>query len=144
MRLACNVSANHNVGSEQMFWTGACVVVLADILTNAGFSGQEDLVMSSKNRHTESDKLAAITTVKEPDQPLSISGLASTLCLAGYFRSIGLVWLWKHYSHEASVSCGTSTRYEIPGDGIIQVAHGDVENQAECVQWVEDKLSAFA
>ena len=144
VRLACNISANSSVESSEMFWTGAATIVLADILTKAGFSVQIDLLNASYNGSME-DAIAAITTVKDADQPLSISGLASTLCLAGYYRSIGLVWNWKHYRTPAPSTCGRAGHdFSLDEPVVIEFRHGDVETQAQCVGWVEDKLQAFA
>jgi hypothetical protein len=72
--------------AEQLFWSGACMLVLSDVLEGAGYSTRLDAV--SKSRHHGNIALNIIT-MKDYGEPLRVDSLAGVVCHAGIFRSFG-------------------------------------------------------
>ena len=82
--LICNLSCSHSVTSEKLFWRGASVLKLADVLIQAGYNvsiyGAAGTDCYSKR------KLFQFIEIKAEDQPLDISNLASLVAMPGFKR----------------------------------------------------------
>lgn len=74
--------------SEELFWSGAVMLVLSDLLEMAGYSTGINAVM--KNNEYNYGKLAVYyVTIKEHGEPLRPDALAGVICHAGIFRTYG-------------------------------------------------------
>ena len=140
VKINCNVAISWSVTPETAFWTGASALVLADTLQNAGYAVEIDLIAAATNKERE---IVGKIRLKEADQPLSISGLASTMCLSGFYRGPALAWMVKNYQLESTYGLGSPLPKENPGGGIF-IGHGMVQNRADCIRWVNEKLAEFA
>jgi hypothetical protein len=81
--IACSGAAD----SEALFWSGACATVFADALCKAGYSVQVEAAIMGK--HVSGEQFDSRIAVKGSEDPLSITNMAATLCLSGFFRCIG-------------------------------------------------------
>ncbi|CAB4122600.1 hypothetical protein UFOVP28_19 [uncultured Caudovirales phage] len=141
VKLGCNVAATGSTSTETMFWTGAAIVVLADVLTKAGYSVEVALY----NTATQGDsKPLAEVVVKQPDQHLSITSLASTICMPGFFRSVGITWLCRQYTEQTNAGHGICDfKFRDPSCTAF-VAIGEVKDAAGAIQWVNKRVEELA
>ena len=82
--------------------------------------------------------------MKDAEQPLSVVSLASTLCFAGFFRTIGFNWLCKTYKKGCGSGLGTVVRgltSENPSE--IFINFEDVTSKSEAINWVASKIAAL-
>ena len=142
LRMAINVSVLGHVEAEDMFWTGAAGLVLADILTKAGYLVGIDLARAAHNANQE--HLYMKVALKQPDEPLSITGLASTVCLAGFFRTVGLHFTAKHWEKPCGMGVANSIRDWCPEGADIFLPSGSLTSRKAAIQWVNDKLAELA
>ena len=78
---ACYVTA------EEMFWSGATMLVLTDLLEESGFAVRLEAVSKTESPRGEYTHTAII--VKDHGEPMRVDALASMVCHAGVFRSFG-------------------------------------------------------
>lgn len=91
--IAADCIAQGGKRAEDMFWQGAAVAALADVLTQAGYSVQ----CISGFRGTYGAELNDVQViVKDYAAPWSLADAASSLALPGFFRAIGHMWSLGH------------------------------------------------
>jgi hypothetical protein len=83
---------NCNLTAEQLFWSGAVMVAISDILESAGFSTR----INASSRLWFGDyggKKYSLNTivVKDHGEPLRVDALAGIVCHAGVWRSYGFM-----------------------------------------------------
>lgn len=79
---------NCNVSKDQIFWTGAVMIILSDLLENAGFTTK--LQATSWVRVRDSGVYGRRTVgIKDFGEPLRIDSVAAVACHAGIFRTLG-------------------------------------------------------
>jgi hypothetical protein len=83
--LICNLSCSHSVTSDKLFWRGASVLKLADVLTQAGYN-VSIYGATGTDVHGKSE-LFQFIEIKAEDQPLDISNLASLVAMPGFKRT---------------------------------------------------------
>lgn len=90
--ITIGVSIAQSVGnnSEEQFWRGAAAVRLADILTDAGYQVRIMAYSKSTGYYVNGSGMLFTVTVKEANQPLDLSAVASIVALAGANRWYGL------------------------------------------------------
>lgn len=79
----------HSGGTETntMFWTGAAMLKIADLLTSAGYSVQ--IIGCHGTAEGKKDKEAFITVQSKPfNAPLDMQALIIPMCFAGYMRTV--------------------------------------------------------
>lgn len=84
--IAANVTALRDVNGRDLFWRGAAVLKLSDLLTEAGYNVRIDAMRYSTGAFTSGESILQRVTVKEPTAPLELNSLAAVLCLSGFFR----------------------------------------------------------
>lgn len=83
--IAC-ISARADISPDQMFMRGAAVLAVTDALTQAGYDVQIIGQTWSKRVYNRKYDDAASILIKSFIAPTNLPSLASTLCLAGFFR----------------------------------------------------------
>ena len=78
---------NCNLTSDQLFWSGACMLVVSDILENAGYSVRLNAI-NKISFYTGKFMLNSII-IKDHGEPLRVDALASITAHAGIFRTYG-------------------------------------------------------
>lgn len=83
-------SANCHVKAEAMFWRGAAITRLADLLDEAGYRvrirGAE--IGTGVDARGKFDQVTD-WVIKDYDEPLTLTNVAASACLAGFFRRVG-------------------------------------------------------
>ncbi len=77
--------------AEQLFWSGATMLVLADILTTAGYSVRINAVCKVKSNAERSKLGMHRVVIKDHGEPLRPDALAGIVCHAGIFRTYGFL-----------------------------------------------------
>lgn len=87
--LVAPIGGNCSKTPEELFWRGAAVAKLCDLLSTAGYNVEiiasccaYGLVGSGDKRSLYGD----IVQIKESSQPLDLAGVASTICYPGFMR----------------------------------------------------------
>jgi len=144
VKISANIAAPGFTSGDAFFWPGAAATVLTDLLTQAGYLTEVNLHLVTTNSRDNDRKHTAIIRVKDAEQPLSVVSLASTLCFAGFFRTIGFNWLCKTYKKGCGSGLGTVVRgltSENPSE--IFINFSDVTSEKEAIDWIANKIAAL-
>ena len=87
--LVVNWGGLAGVSADELFWSGAVAIILADVLENAGY--RIEIVGCNVSTHGSGEVTASSVTVKELDEPLRSDVVAGALCEAGVFRTLGFM-----------------------------------------------------
>ncbi len=82
------IGGHCNRPTEELFWTGASCVVVADLLESAGYSVRvvADFGVTTP-RDYENRVFVTSTVVKEAGEPMRMDAMAALLCHGGIFRT---------------------------------------------------------
>ncbi len=90
--VALNVSWGGHFGqsAEDLFWSGAVLAVLCDLLENAGYAVELNAFILTKPGF-DGDEGCGVNqiVIKAPNEALRIDALAGIVCHAGVFRTLG-------------------------------------------------------
>ena len=75
--------------AEQMFWTGAVMLVACDLLENAGYRVRLVATMGTESHACRGSVSRIDVVLKDDCEPLRIDALAGIVCHAGIFRTAG-------------------------------------------------------
>lgn len=87
VRLVGNIGGLSGITEEQLFWSGAGLLMAADALEHAGFRTEIALMHVSRGFGPPTDKTMILVEMKRPSEPLRIDALAFAACHAGFFRT---------------------------------------------------------
>ena len=119
-----------DASSEALYWRGAAVVVLADMLQSAGYHCR--IMGNFTGRTLGGETVSCTVIVKDFGATLSMVDCA-TLALPGFFRSIGHRWIPVHAMQESG-STGIAPR-SLP-KGIADYAATGVSSAELAAQWI--------
>lgn len=130
--LFCALSDNssHLTHHTEFFWRGAAALFLADRLTTAGYNVE---IVAGSRQIFKSEGAPVFqfnVVVKQPDMPIDLNALASSLCLAAFFRTLIL-----------SAICALEKN---PLEQGTCVATGTIAGPGEYRIWADSKESAKA
>ncbi len=137
-----DITATRNVDAAELFWRGAAVLCLSDLLQAAGYN-VEIIAASCSEASYDNVASATFVTVKSALAPLELNTLAATLCCAAFNR--GLVFSWRALNSAARL-CGsvgesvTARHMGLLPDGAIDGV-SKCRSQATAEQWVRDTLA---
>ena len=139
--IAAQISAPGKTHSGDLFWRGAAVLKLADLLTAAGYHVRIDAVRHVRHGYTDHPgRLLQRVTVKEATAPLDVESLAAVLCLSGFFRMFLFACMCSML-YKVQKGCGFTERY--------QAAPGEVAGVEDCTDadtaraWIRAQLEAI-
>ena len=93
VRLVAQIIDNAGTSASELFWRGAAVIQLAEILSASGYAVQIDAAfaveMSFESPGARIKKMLDVITVKPLGAPLDLPNVASVICLAGFARIYG-------------------------------------------------------
>jgi hypothetical protein len=139
--LACSGAQS----SESLFWSGAACTVLVDALCKAGYAVQVEGSIMGHNLSQEEFDVRVM--VKGSDDPLSITNMAATLCLSGFFRCIGHCLSTMIATKEIR-DYGFFPHYNPPegmiDEGDLWVSPNVASNQAQAIEWINERIAEFA
>lgn len=135
LTLFCDLAHNssHRTKADQFFWRGAAILFLADRLSRAGYNVQ--IIASTRQLlDSPSQQIRQYNVIlKQPDMPLDLSTLASSLCLAAFTRVLLFSALCATVDDALSSGlCYAQEAISAPGDYRIQA--DDLATAREVVQ----------
>jgi len=117
------VSGSAALSSEDLMWRGAAMVVLADMLEQAGYRCEMYAVRCNENAFRNGDGILQTVRLKRADQPLDKSTLVNAI--AGWFYRT--IWFQSQYAvrpEQASASMGRRESLELKR-GLLQQLAGN-------------------
>ena len=138
--LVCGWGGNFVCSAEDLFWSGAVMLVLSDILEKSGYSVK--LVAASKICHYFYNYSLTRVMIKDHGEPLQIDGLAGILCHASAFRIFGFRALvfcpW-----DITPKFGRATTWEEIAEPMISCGYQDSEPNSIIVNDCYSEQSAI-
>jgi hypothetical protein len=89
VRIIAQFNLTGRVAAESLFWRGAAVIKLADILTEAGYNVEITAAMASIEVDQTSANWLITFPLKLAQSPLDVDALAGVVCNAGFHRTYG-------------------------------------------------------
>lgn len=159
IRLVARIDASFTASAESLFWRGAAVLKLTDMLEAAGYrveiiGGQYFSRVDSSTDHA----MLTSFTLKDAGAPLDVEQVAGVLCNAGFFRTFGFRSAYACSSHVFLMSKSTllsktgvggneefMEKGEFSADGTQTVAVPLYETGAKekAVEWLVKTLDAI-
>lgn len=137
--IAANVTAMAGVDGRELFWRGAAVLKLADLLTAAGYNVKIVAVRDTRLAYTDGYGIVQRVTVKEPTAPLDLDALAATVCLAGFFRTVLFQCQCNsNGGRKVTSERGFSRVYKGDGEEIVGVEQ--CRNAESARRWIEQAI----
>lgn len=140
INIACSYS------TDQVFWRGAAVAKLADLLADAGYNvGIVGAMISTDVDNNGTIDMVHTIDLKRTDQPLDVPNLAAALAHTGFFRSVGFTVIG---SLDAEINGCFGMNQPATMDRMLTslaeeyVAHGD--NAIACPYTTLDQASSEA
>ena len=139
VRILVDSIASAGVDADRMRWRGVAALVLADALTGAGYSVQNESVMVGSGYGGE---YRGSVIVKDYQSPLDLSALAATTAMPAFFRALWHTW---HYvvspaainSPGYGVEVATADAFaDDDTSAVVFVAHQDINNADDASRWV--------
>lgn len=128
---------------DELFWRGAAVMRLADILTEAGYAVRIVAQIYCKSSTYDGDNVEQLIPVKESSDPLDLNSVASTICLTGFFRMIGFQNIAR-VEGEVTEGYGKVAKNRPPElDGAIWAGDG-ITDVKKAQEWLEATVAAFS
>lgn len=134
--------------TDQMFWRGAAILKMADILTEAGYSVQIAGIHGTVYNGCTG---YAVVFSKQAHQPLDVQSLIVPMAFSGYMRTAAFLAIM---AHPFTVSSGLgNARYdpykadaikEAIGGRIIGGAYEAVTNKTTAREWIEAQIIALS
>ena len=141
IQIACNLGIDCRQEADELFWRGAAVLKLADLLTEAGYAVELVAYTSSNRVNEKGDDLDLCVTVKQSDSPLDLNSMASTFCLAGFPRMAMLSKMAEVQSGKVADGFGT------PADRVPEhcqdaiVCPRSITNKNKAIFWLEEQIA---
>lgn len=132
VRIVAQTNLLAQTSSEELFWRGAAVVKLADVLTEAGYA--VEIVGAHAATTVDMDRANWLLTfvLKHAQSPLDIESLAGVVCNAGFHRTFGF---------RAYEACTTKARSQKGGTGDYSDSSGEIIERSDLK---EGALRVFA
>lgn len=136
--IAANITALKKVDARALFWRGAAVLKLSDLLTDAGYNVRIDAVRHAREAFTNGQGITQRVTVKDHRAPLNLNSLAATVCLSGFFRVV----LFQNQCH-----AGATVRKGMGKSDTYRSTSGEIDGVEHCMSaeaaraWIERSLA---
>lgn len=148
VRMIMQIGALAHVPAEQMFWRGAACVAIADALDEAGYAVEIMGYSKASGVYDYTDECCITFPIKAYDQPLSVTDVAATCCLAGFHRHY-IFGARNHHKRHCSGGYG-ATRVGIPPELMedgdeppIHISLDQVKSQEQCLAFITNALKPY-
>lgn len=148
VRIVMQIGALANVPAERMFWRGAACVAIADALEEAGYAVEIMGYSRALDVYDHTHESCITFPIKAYEQPLSVTDVAATACLAGFHRHY-IFGARNHCERSCSSGYGQTT-VGIPDalmqeddDPPIHVSLKDVSSEETCRVFVDAALKPY-
>lgn len=89
VRIVTRSNQQRGITSDQVFWRGAAVVKLSDMLTEAGYNVEILCAIAARNLDHQDVKFLVTFPLKGASDPLDCEQLAGITCHSGFHRMFG-------------------------------------------------------
>lgn len=145
--IACNISVSAAVSKETMFYRGAQIVSIVDLLETKGYRCEVQAILagSSSDYRDSADPTTQISIMlKRPDMPLDMSRLAYALCHDSFFRRLGFhTWYRNGFRDIGGMSLGypiMKTSHEQSCDIYLPGVHSGHVSAESAAKWTREQL----
>jgi hypothetical protein len=143
VKIGVSANMSYRTKADEMFWRGAAALRLADILTAAGYAVEIEMFQRAKNTYADDIGSDNTVTIKHSSDQLDVQAVASTICLAGFYR---LYVLRAKCANDKVVNADLGqaqmsyTPDDIPAHLVLSSA---INNRLTAQQWLDAALSHF-
>lgn len=142
--IGCNLAINGSQSPDELFWRGAAVLRLADVLTEAGYSVEIVAWLKSCGTTESGKDIEQVIRIKESSDPLDLNSVASTLCLAGFLR-LNMFQNYAKLEERVSYGLGKPEYDYVPAEYKSCVhADGKITSQRDAEQWLKTAIAKFS
>jgi hypothetical protein len=133
------------IRSSTVFWRGAAVLKLADLLMEAGYKVEIMGVDVTERGGINGQWIIDIVRIKHSDDQLNINSLAVPLCLAGHARLYGFQAMLSVTDFQVSQGMGKAS--DMPKvlleDGAIIVPKMGIDSAETAIEWVSKTIKSL-
>ncbi len=144
--IACDLMVDAGKSADAIFWRGAAVTRLADLLTDAGYAVELvafcDIVGLDRSGRIDQQQM---TVIKAPDMPLDLNAVSASLCLAGYFRLVAFEAM-TCIDEEADWGLGVpgyGAKCEYDSPLLIQASSKSIQTREQAEAWLTKQIDSF-
>jgi hypothetical protein len=143
IRIVVDICGNAGVSSERLLWRGVAGLALSNILSKAKYK-TEIVAAIAVSSHYDTSKTDCIGITVKPFGVKADEGLLSaTLCLSGFFRTLGLLAIIKQaddagYVVDDGIGHSVSAEHFYPTSKATYqiVIPSFIDSKASCQQWL--------
>lgn len=136
--ISINASVNVQQSGEILFWRGAAALVLADILTSAGYNVGVIGYNVANRVFTDDTGGYVDVTIKSPRDPMNPDALAGAIANPAFCRLLAFGVYWNQ-GRTTNTHLGFPTTREFP-ENYHDVAHAVIGEQS-ALDWIEAQLT---
>lgn len=149
LRIVVDIGANSHTSASALRWRGVAGAALCEIMREAGYSleivagyGIEDADAG------DTMNLGVSVVIKPRNAPIDNGLLAATVCLPGFFRTVGFSAIVRA-ADNAGKQCDSGLGHYLDISGILPVPDkvtqifvpGDVASEEDALKWVKDTVT---
>ena len=139
--VVANMTINANMETNILFWRGAAIVALCELLEPMGYNVAAIVGFAADYDHSSAKHAECRVTVKRQDMPLDLSS-ASAILLPGFFRGPGIAWLYNHSTHAVSTGIGSASELTVDPACEYLISH-NVSDEKTAMRAVKDIVAAI-
>ena len=149
LRIVVDIGANAHTSAERLRWRGVAGAALCETMRKAGYSLEIVAAFGIEEADVDDTMNQAISvTIKPRNAPLDNGLLAATVCLPGFFRTVGLCAIVRACDDaDKAVDSGLGHYLDVSGvlpvpDKVTQIfVPGNVASEEEALNWVRDTVT---
>lgn len=142
IKISAQINALADVTAERLRWSGAAASALVDLMEEAGWRTEVCAYMYSDYVFRDGGQHAAEITIKQPDEPLDIMGMADVLAFPGFFRTYGFR-LRLEAELDVRTGLGQSIHHRAPEGLETDILISGCFSQAEAVAVIGNQVKQF-
>lgn len=146
LRLVIDICANGSTEASALRWCGIAGLSLAEVMSKAGYS-VEIVAAMGVNEHACRHQMTMSTVVKARNATPDYGLLAATVCLPGFFRTLGFASIVRAADDVGSV-CYSGLGNYLDVSGVLPVPErvtqiivpGSIRTEKTATEWVNDTV----
>lgn len=147
IRIVIDICGNAGVSANQLLWRGVAGLALSNIFTKAKYKTEIVGAIAVRGHCDTSDTDVMAITVKPFGVIADNNMLASTVCLSGFFRTLGFLAIIKQADErnmpvDSGLGISVNIEHHYPTDNKCTqiIVPCEINNQAECLKWLDDTV----
>ena len=149
LRIVVDIGANAHTSASALRWRGVAGAALCETMRKAGYSLEIVAAFGIEDADVNGSLSEAISvTIKPRNAPLDNGLLAATVCLPGFFRTVGFCAIVRACDNaNKAVDSGLGHYLDVSGvlpvpDKVTQIfVPGKVASEEEALNWVKDTVT---